>query len=183
MPNRPSSTLRDGGFLLVACAGLFGAPVAAASKPPADHLLTAVSSPYLLAPARIGALYGTVTSGFRSAEHNRRVGGVFNSYHLQGRAIDVQRRPGVTHAMIDAALRRAGFNLIESLDEIDHSHFAFGDVVQTRSARPVPSISVAAASVPAPSKPAEPSLLADVHGVLAIDERHGAGSGEGAGVP
>jgi hypothetical protein len=62
----------------------------------------------------------------RSAERNRRVGGVANSYHLSGRAIDIARKPGVTHAQIASALRSAGYHLIESLDEGDHSHFAFG---------------------------------------------------------
>ena len=49
-----------------------------------------------------------------------------NSYHLVGRAIDIARAPGVSHAVIDAAYRRAGYHIIESLDEGDHSHFAFG---------------------------------------------------------
>ncbi|NUT01803.1 MAG: hypothetical protein HOP96_12605 [Sphingomonas sp.] len=75
--------------------------------------------------AGIGSHWGRVTSTFRTAEHNRRVGGVRNSYHLRGRAIDIARRPGITHAMIAAAFRSAGYRLIESLDEGDHSHFAF----------------------------------------------------------
>ena len=92
----------------------------------------AVSSRPLAAPtalstaARIGSQLGRVTSMRRSAERNRRVGGVANSYHLSGRAIDIARRPGVTHGQIAAALRSAGYQLIESLDEGDHSHFAFG---------------------------------------------------------
>lgn len=180
MPNRLSFVLRLG------TVALGGAALAAvpSSAAPRDPLLSAIASPYLLAPARIGALYGIVTSGYRSAEHNRAVGGVTNSYHLQGRAIDVQRRPGVTHAMIDAALRRAGFNIIESLDEIDHSHFAFGDAVRGRY---VPVIPVAAARKPAvpvaSAKPAEPALLADNHGVLVIDDHGSRGDGGVAGVP
>jgi hypothetical protein len=75
--------------------------------------------------AQVGRKWGTVTSILRSPEHNRKVGGVPNSYHLAGRAIDIARRAGVRHADIDAALRRAGFRPIESLDEGDHSHFAF----------------------------------------------------------
>ncbi len=67
-----------------------------------------------------------MTSTYRSAARNRRVGGVPNSYHLRGRAIDIARRPGVSHAQIAAAYRSAGYQLIESLDEGDHSHFAFG---------------------------------------------------------
>ena len=75
---------------------------------------------------QIGARWGRVTSTYRSPEHNRRVGGVANSYHLRGRAIDIARRPGVSHWQIAAALRSAGYSLAESLDEGDHSHFAFG---------------------------------------------------------
>jgi hypothetical protein len=76
--------------------------------------------------SRIGARWGQVTSTFRTAAHNRDVGGVANSYHLKGRAIDIARRPGVSHGQIAAAYRNAGYALVESLDEGDHSHFAFG---------------------------------------------------------
>lgn len=75
--------------------------------------------------AGVGAKWGRVTSTYRTPQHNRRVGGVRNSYHIRGRAIDIARRPGVTHAQIAAAFRNAGYRLIESLDEGDHSHFAF----------------------------------------------------------
>ena len=71
--------------------------------------------------------FGRVTSTYRSPQRNRAVGGVRNSYHLFGRAIDIVPRRGVRHADIEAALRGAGFSLIESLDEGDHSHFAFGN--------------------------------------------------------
>jgi len=76
--------------------------------------------------SRIGSRWGQVTSTFRTAAHNRDVGGVANSYHLKGRAIDIARRPGVSHGQIAAAYRNAGYSLVESLDEGDHSHFAFG---------------------------------------------------------
>ena len=74
----------------------------------------------------LGAHWGQVTSTYRSPEHNREVGGVPNSYHVRGRAIDIARRPGVSHWQIAAAYRAAGYSLAESLDEGDHSHFAFG---------------------------------------------------------
>ena len=76
--------------------------------------------------ARIGGQWGRVTSLRRSAEHNRRVGGVRNSYHLSGQAVDIARRPGVSHYQIVAAYRNAGYALIEALDEGDHTHLAFG---------------------------------------------------------
>ncbi|HEU4957954.1 MAG TPA: D-Ala-D-Ala carboxypeptidase family metallohydrolase [Sphingomicrobium sp.] len=75
---------------------------------------------------QIGSHWGKVTSTYRSPAHNRRVGGVANSYHLSNRAIDIARRPGVSHWQIAAAYRNAGYSLAESLDEGDHSHIAFG---------------------------------------------------------
>lgn len=74
----------------------------------------------------IASAWGRVTSTYRSPQHNRRVGGVRNSFHLSGRAIDIARRSGVSHSAIAAAYRNSGYHLIESLDEGDHSHFAFG---------------------------------------------------------
>jgi hypothetical protein len=76
--------------------------------------------------SRIGARWGQVTSTYRTPAHNRRVGGVANSYHLRNRAIDIARRPGVSHSQIVAAYRAAGYSLAESLDEGDHTHLAFG---------------------------------------------------------
>lgn len=111
-----------------------GSPRPRAARPaPSAPLSPAVSpSPFRPGPVDVhsasllGARFGRITSILRSAAHNRAVGGVANSYHLHGRAIDIVRRPGVTHRQIGAALRRAGFHLLESLDEGDHSHFAFG---------------------------------------------------------
>lgn len=84
---------------------------------------------------QIGSRWGQVTSTYRSPAHNRRVGGVANSYHLSNRAIDIARRPGVSHSQIAAAYRGAGYSLAESLDEGDHSHFAFGPP-RSRGPRP-----------------------------------------------
>jgi hypothetical protein len=133
-------------------------------------MLIAVSVPAPAAPvgssagaAKVAAIFGTITSTFRSVAHNRAVGGVPNSYHLLGRAIDVVRRRGITHHQIEAALRSAGYSLIESLDEGDHSHFAFGPpatVERPKSTAPE-----------APTAPAPPKLLADEHGTLWVDLR------------
>ena len=116
--------------------------------------------------ARLAAAYGSITSTFRTVEHNRAVGGVANSYHLQGRAIDVVRRPGVSHHQLEAALRAAGYNLIESLDEGDHSHFAFGTV--SVPAQIVPAV-VRYPGPPDPTGPEKPRVLADDHGTLRLD--------------
>ena len=100
---------------------------------PADAKSRAVESqPKAIATAvDLGKKWGVVTSVKRSPEHNRAVGGAPNSYHLRGRAIDIARRPGVRHRDLEAAYRKAGYSLIESLDEGDHSHFAFGTMGQT----------------------------------------------------
>jgi hypothetical protein len=93
----------------------------------------------------IGARFGQVTSTYRSFAHNRRVGGVSNSYHLRNRAIDIARRPGVSHWQIAAQYRAAGYNLLESLDEGDHSHFAFGGPGEYKRHGPRPQIVIAKA--------------------------------------
>ena len=113
--------------------------------------------------AAIASAYGAITSTYRTVAHNRAVGGVANSYHLQGRAIDVARKPGVSHDQIVAALRRAGYVMIESLDEGDHSHFAFAAAPGGSEKRVVPAKSTE------PARPAPPPLLADKHGTLRID--------------
>jgi hypothetical protein len=81
----------------------------------------------LAAAASLVSRWGTVSSLTRSSEHNRAVGGAERSFHLVGRAIDVVRRAGVRHRDIEAALLRSGLRLAESIDEGDHSHFAFED--------------------------------------------------------
>ncbi len=98
----------------------------------------------LRSAAKLVSSFGVVSSLTRTIERNRAVGGAPNSYHLSGRAIDLVRRPGVTHAEVDAALRRAGLRVVESLDEGDHSHFAFG----VPEGEPRPRIFAAASSQP-----------------------------------
>ncbi|MEO7365140.1 MAG: D-Ala-D-Ala carboxypeptidase family metallohydrolase [Sphingomicrobium sp.] len=105
----------------------------------------------LRAVASLGSQWGRVTSTIRSIAHNRAVGGVRNSWHLSGRAVDIARRPGVTHAQIAAAFRNAGYRLIESLDEGDHSHFAFGGT-GIRYGAPAQPVRSAAAAVSTPWK-------------------------------
>lgn len=105
-----------------------GVPVPRATTASITVPSAAVSQPFsLTAATAIARGYGRVTSTIRSAERNRRVGGVANSWHLHGRAIDIARAPTISHAAIAAEFRRRGFHLIESLDEGDHSHFAFSD--------------------------------------------------------
>lgn len=67
-----------------------------------------------------------ITSAARTPEHNAKVGGVKNSYHLTtrgGRARDIRKSPGMTAAKIRAAMR--GYDIIELIDEGDHFHVAW----------------------------------------------------------
>ena len=123
-------------------------------------------APIISSAMRVLSPYGVVTSTFRTPAHNKAVGGMPNSYHLVDQAIDVARRPGVSHLQIEAALKRAGYRLIESLDERDHSHFAFGPAVAakagSRDGAVLPSPAV-------PASPPAPRVAADVHGTLHLD--------------
>ena len=135
------------------------------AQPAAAAIHTEVST-----GVRVASAYGVVTSTFRSAQHNEAVGGVPNSFHLQGRALDVARHKGVTHQMVTVALRSAGLTLVEAIDEGDHSHFAFaieasGKGSPARLVRSLP----ASPPFPIPSGDLRKSLLADEHGVLRAD--------------
>lgn len=119
---------------------------------------------HLRGPIQLVASLGTVTSILRSVEHNKRVGGVPNSFHLAGYAFDVRRNAGVTHQAIEELLRRAGYSPHESLDEVDHSHFAFLPASPLQaSEQPMP----ADARIPQ-QKATAPALVADEHGVLSL---------------
>ena len=114
---------------------------------------------------RVISSYGVVTSTFRTPAHNKAVGGMPNSYHLVDQAIDVARRPGVSHFQIEAALKRAGYRLVESLDEHDHSHFAFAPAIIVKIVGGKVARSVPTAPAPLP----EPRVAADAHGTLHLD--------------
>ena len=63
----------------------------------------------------------TVTSTRRSPEHNKRVGGVANSYHLRGLARDSVPPRGMTMNSYWQALRALNPNL-DVINEGDHIH-------------------------------------------------------------
>lgn len=65
--------------------------------------------------------FGTVSSIKRSPAHNKRVGGVSNSMHLTGQAVDFVPTKGIDRRALVAALKQAG-PFTEVLDEGDHIH-------------------------------------------------------------
>lgn len=135
----------------------FGVRLAAGSSPASSVVATGRPAFTQIAPAEtrqelsaavaVASRLGRVTSTTRTAARNRAVGGVRNSFHLSGRAIDVARSAGVRHSDVEAALRSAGLALVESLDEGDHSHFAFGSAPP-----PASSLRKAAANRPSPTR-------------------------------
>jgi hypothetical protein len=60
-----------------------------------------------------------VTSGYRSPDHNEEVGGVYNSAHVAGVALDVVNPPAAV-----VALWKKVFPQGVSLNEGDHVHLA-----------------------------------------------------------
>ncbi len=53
-----------------------------------------------------------ITSGYRTVEHNARVGGTENSSHLKGMAVDIACADSVTRQKIVSGLIKAGFTRI-----------------------------------------------------------------------
>lgn len=72
----------------------------------------------------------TVSSGVRTAAHNAAVGGVSNSYHLTGQALDLVPTAGQSMATlynsVKTDLLSAGITPLELFNEGDHVHVAFG---------------------------------------------------------
>lgn len=66
-----------------------------------------------------------VTSGYRTWEKNREVGGSKTSHHLTGNARDIAKTPGMSLDKIVSALNKEGYDVIEKLDEGDHFHVAW----------------------------------------------------------
>lgn len=104
---------------------IVGVPYAPARATEAAIKSVVLGQHSLQGAATLASRWGQVTSTYRSPEHNRRVGGVRNSFHLSGRALDIARRAGISHGDVVAAYRNAGYQLVEALDEGDHSHLAF----------------------------------------------------------
>ena len=92
----------------------------------------------------IGARWGRVTSTYRTGPTTAASAGW--QQLSSSRARDRHRAPpGVSPRQIASAYRAAGYNLLESLDEGDHSHFAFGTPGEYRRRGPRPQIVIAKA--------------------------------------
>lgn len=79
----------------------------------------------------VGHLDVTLVNWFRSAAHNQAVGGVVNSQHRWGTAVDLVPDPSVDRAEQIRRLKAVGFAVI---DEGDHLHVqAFPTGVLQRS--------------------------------------------------
>lgn len=68
----------------------------------------------------------TITSGYRTVEHNAAVGGVENSQHLVGEAVDVTVRRESWAQLVQLAADNPALNVF---DETDHIHIA---LIKTR---------------------------------------------------
>jgi hypothetical protein len=67
-----------------------------------------------------------VTSGLRTPEHNQEVGGVPNSQHLSGKAVDIVLPQGTSFQDFKTGLLQKGVKPTELIDEGDHIHIAWG---------------------------------------------------------
>jgi len=67
-----------------------------------------------------------ITSGLRTPEHNQEVGGVPNSQHLSGKAVDIVLPKGTSFSEFKDQLLQSGVKPTELINEGDHIHVAWG---------------------------------------------------------
>jgi uncharacterized protein YcbK (DUF882 family) len=75
-----------------------------------------------------------INSGFRTVDHNKKVGGKSESSHLKGLAVDISCTDSRSRYYIITALLEAGFNRIgvgNSFIHVDNDSGKDGDVIWT----------------------------------------------------
>lgn len=113
-----------------------------------------------------------VTSGFRTPQDNARVGGVPNSRHMSGQAVDLVPRPGETMAQLYTRVAQAPG--VKAINEGDHVHVQQGGASAGRPVIPGSAPKPKESTVPAgyrlkpdgtltyiPGGPADPAQAAD----------------------
>lgn len=66
----------------------------------------------LIEARRIASTAFYITSGYRTPNHNKSVGGVLNSSHMKGLAVDIKCNDSVKRSIIVKSLLEAGFTRI-----------------------------------------------------------------------
>jgi len=92
-------------------------------QPQAGAALTETDAANAVRSAFPGA---AITSQQRTPEHNAEVGGVPNSQHIPGQAIDFVLPKGTTFAQVKATMAAHGLPTTELINEGDHVHWAWG---------------------------------------------------------
>lgn len=146
----------------------------------------------------------TITSQERSAVHNAAVGGVPDSMHLTGQAMDFVLPKGMTAAQVKSQLVAQGYPITEFLDEGNHVHWGWGPKPGKSGANPFDQFDGTATAPPgaggnafdqfdatpakAPAKAAPPAppdmpnaLVALVQGITASGKEVGQTLGVGNG--
>ena len=62
-----------------------------------------------------------INSGYRTEKNNKKIGGVINSSHLKGLAVDIKCMNSVNRFIIIDSLKRAGFNRIGISETFIHA--------------------------------------------------------------
>jgi hypothetical protein len=125
------------------------APAPAAPQPPsAPPALNLMTAPNVLSGA-LGVPV-QITSGLRTAAHNAAVGGVPNSAHLTGNAVDFVPQ-GMSSTDAVTRLAQAGIPFDQLIDEGSNVHIAWGGQQRGQVLRRTPSGGYVNVSAPTPA--------------------------------
>lgn len=87
-----------------------------------------------------------ITSGQRNPGYNAQVGGVPNSQHIPGNAVDFVLPPGKTFADVQRAFQASGLPASELINEGSHIHWGWGDKPQSQASAMLPELPAGQAS-------------------------------------